>query len=71
MPTTQVFLPLLPANHGVVFPAMVVNVSFESVEAQAALAAAEAGNGELIVVPRHEGIYAKVSDEGPSCATKI
>ena len=60
MPTTQVFLPLLPANHGVVFPAMVVNVSFESVEAQAALAAAEAGNGELIVVPRHEGIYAKV-----------
>ncbi len=60
MPTTKVFLPLLPANHGVVFPGMVVNVSFESTEAQAALGAAEAGNGELIVVPLHEGAYAKV-----------
>ncbi len=56
----QVFLPLLPANHGVVFPGMVVTVSFDSPEAQSALAAAEAGNQELIVVPRHDGVFAKV-----------
>src|SRR5436305_8096445 len=60
MPTTELTLPLLPATNGVVLPGMVVTIAAESDEARRAFAAAEAGGGELVVVPRTEHGYATV-----------
>ena len=54
---TQV-LPLLPLTTGVVLPGMVVTLTIESPDAAAAIEAA--AHGELIVVPRIEGRYARV-----------
>jgi ATP-dependent Lon protease len=54
-------LPLLPLNSGVVLPGMVVTMAVESSEADAALNAAKAGDGRLILVPRLDsGRYANV-----------
>jgi ATP-dependent Lon protease len=51
-------LPLLPLTTGVVLPGMVVTLTVESPDAAAAIDAA--AHGELIVVPRIEGRYARV-----------
>jgi len=51
-------LPLLPLTTGVVLPGMVVTLTIESPDAAAALDAA--ARGELILVPRIEGRYARV-----------
>jgi ATP-dependent Lon protease len=51
-------LPLLPLTTGVVLPGMVVTLTIESPEAEAAVVAA--AHGELILVPRIEGRYARV-----------
>src|SRR4029078_12365064 len=51
-------LPLLPLTTGVVLPGMVVTLTIESPEASAAI---EPGaQGELILVPRIQGRYARV-----------
>ena len=51
-------LPLLPLTTGVVLPGMVVTLTIESPEAEAAVEAA--AHGELILVPRIDGRYARV-----------
>ncbi len=51
-------LPLLPLTTGVVLPGMVVTLTIESDEASAAIEAAS--HGELILVPRIQGRYARV-----------
>src|SRR6476620_2072800 len=51
-------LPLLPLTTGVVLPGMVVTLTIESPDAAAAIDAA--ARGELILVPRFEGQYARV-----------
>src|SRR2546421_5670211 len=54
-------LPLLPLTSGVVLPGMVVTMAVESDDAGSALAAARAGDGRLILVPRFDnGRYASV-----------
>jgi ATP-dependent Lon protease len=53
-------LPLLPLNNGVVLPGMVVTVTIETSEAQAAADAAQAADRELILVPKQDGRYASV-----------
>ena len=58
MPTETLTLPVLPLTAGVVLPQMVVTISLESEEAQAALAAAE--DERLLLVPRLDGRYAAV-----------
>ncbi|MDP9327783.1 MAG: LON peptidase substrate-binding domain-containing protein, partial [Actinomycetota bacterium] len=54
---TQV-LPLLPLTTGVVLPGMVVTLTIESDEAAAAVQAAD--GGELLLVPRLDGRYARI-----------
>ncbi len=56
--TTQ--LPVLPLHNGVVFPGMVVTINIESPEAHRALAAAEAGDGRMLLVPKLDGEFATV-----------
>jgi ATP-dependent Lon protease len=51
-------LPLLPLTTGVVLPGMVVTLTIESTEAAAAVEAAS--HGELLLVPRLDGRYARV-----------
>src|SRR5439155_5065010 len=54
-------LPLLPLTSGVVLPGMVVTMAVESDDAGSALAAARAGDGRLVLVPRLDnGRYANV-----------
>ncbi len=53
-------IPLLPLNNGVVLPHMVVTIPLERGEAQAALEAARAGDGLVLLVPRVEGRYARL-----------
>ena len=58
--TTQV-LPLLPLTTGVVLPGMVVTLTIESEEAQAAIdAASTAEERQLLLVPRVDDRYARV-----------
>lgn len=64
-------LPLLPLTSGVVLPGMVVTLTLESDEAKTAIAAAQEGSGEILLVPRledgryaHMGTVAKVEDVG-------
>lgn len=73
-PMTSTVLPVLPLRNGVVFPHMVVTLSLESEEGATALAAARGAGNRLLLVPRIEGVYAKVgtiaeiqevSDESP------
>ncbi len=58
--TSQLTLPLLPLNNGVVFPHMVVTLRMETEEGQLALAAARINDNQLILVPRLDGRYATV-----------
>ncbi len=54
-------LPMLPLTTGVVLPHMVVTLSLETPEAQAAVDAAGSDGGTLLLVPRTEnGSYARV-----------
>ena len=53
-------LPVLPLTTGVVLPQMVVTLALETPEARAAWAAASGADGELILVPRVDGRYARV-----------
>jgi ATP-dependent Lon protease len=53
-------LPLLSLNNGVVLPNMVVTIPLEREEAQAAIQAARAGDGLVLLVPRVEGRYARL-----------
>jgi ATP-dependent Lon protease len=51
-------LPLLPLTTGVVLPGMVVTLTIESDEAAAAVEAAD--GGEILLVPRLDGRYARI-----------
>src|SRR5690625_332605 len=53
-------LPLIPIEHGVIAPGMVVNIVVESTEASAAIEAAERENAQVVLVPRVDGRYARV-----------
>jgi ATP-dependent Lon protease len=53
-------LPVLPLTSGVVLPNTVVTLTLDSDEARAAIAAAEGGDGRLLLVPRLDGRYARV-----------
>jgi len=56
---TQV-LPILPLERAVILPHMAVTLSMESGEAKEALAAARAEAGLVLIVPRINGVYARV-----------
>ncbi len=53
-------LPLLPLTSGVLLPGMVFTMALESAEAVAAVEAAEAADGSLVIVPFIDGRYASV-----------
>ena len=53
-------LPLLPLTSGVLLPGMVFTMALESEEARAAVEAAEAAGGSLVIVPFIDGRYASV-----------
>ncbi len=53
-------LPVLPLTTGVVLPQMVVTLALETPEARAAWAAASGADGELVLLPRVNGSYARV-----------
>ncbi len=53
-------LPLLPLATGVVLPQMVVTLALETDEAKAAADAGIGGDGQLLLVPRVDGRYARV-----------
>ncbi|MEA2460066.1 MAG: ATP-dependent Lon protease [Actinomycetota bacterium] len=53
-------LPVVPLDTGVVLPHMVVTVGMEQDEARAAIAAAEAGDGLVLLVPRTDGRYGRI-----------
>ncbi len=53
-------LPLLPLTTGVVLPHMVITLTLETEDAAAAVAAAQAGDGEILLVPKLEGRYAHI-----------
>ena len=53
-------LPLLPLTSGVLLPGMVFTMALESEESVAAVEAAEAADGTLVIVPFIDGRYASV-----------
>ena len=53
-------LPLLPLNNAAVLPGMVMTVPLERGEARAAVEAARAADGLLLLVPRLGGAYARM-----------
>jgi ATP-dependent Lon protease len=53
-------LPVLPLSSGVVLPNTVATLTLETDEARAAVAAANDGDGRLLLVPRIDGRYARV-----------
>src|ERR687887_614396 len=53
-------LPLLPLTSGVVLPGMVVTATLETPESRAAASAAEEAGGQLLLVPKVDGRYARV-----------
>ncbi len=53
-------LPLLALTSGVVLPGMVITMALETDEARAAVEAATAADGHLLLVPRVDGRYAGV-----------
>ena len=53
-------LPLLPLTSGVVLPGMVFTMALESEEAKAAAEAAEAADGQFVIVPLIDGRYSSV-----------
>jgi ATP-dependent Lon protease len=56
----QQTLPLLPLTSGVVLPGMVFTLALETEEARAAVDAAGAAGGRLVLVPHIEGRYASI-----------
>src|SRR6202165_5977136 len=54
------FIPLLPLNNAVVLPGMIVTIPVEREEAGAAIAAARAGDGLVLLVPRGDGQDASI-----------
>src|SRR5665213_2370315 len=60
METRHENLPLLPLTSGVLLPGMVFTLALESDEAVAAVEAAEAADGTLVIVPFIDGRYASV-----------
>src|SRR5579872_5013594 len=60
MATLDHTLPLLPLTSGVVLPGMVVTMALETDEARAAAEAAGTAGGQLLLVPRVDGRYARV-----------
>jgi ATP-dependent Lon protease len=56
----RLVLPLLPLSSGVVLPQMVVTLALESDDARRAAEAAGGGDGQVLLVPRVEGRYARV-----------
>jgi len=53
-------LPLLPLTSGVVLPGMVVTATLETPESRAAASAADDAGGQLLLVPKIDGRYARV-----------
>ncbi len=53
-------LPVLPLTAGVVLPATVITLTLDSDEAKAAVASAVDGDGRVLLVPRIDGVYARV-----------
>src|SRR5271170_2080420 len=53
-------LPLMPITQGVVFPGMLVPLALETDEARAAVEAAGAAGGRLVLVPHIDGRYASI-----------
>ncbi len=53
-------LPVLPLSSGVVLPNTVATLTLETDESRAAVAAANDGDGRLLLVPRIDGRYARV-----------
>jgi ATP-dependent Lon protease len=58
--TQTKILPLLPLTTGVVLPHMTITLTLETEDAQAAVEAAQAGDGEILLVPKLEGRYAHI-----------
>ncbi len=58
--TNTTILPLYPLSGGVVLPGMVVTMQVDDEESRVAVAAAEAGDGRLLLLPRVESRYADV-----------
>jgi ATP-dependent Lon protease len=57
-------LPVLPLQGGVIFPGTVVTIALETEAARAAVAAARAGDAQLLLVPEIEGRTARVGVVG-------
>ncbi|MEA2901161.1 MAG: ATP-dependent Lon protease [Actinomycetota bacterium] len=57
-------LPLMPLTTGVILPGMVVTLTADTDEAKAAVAAAERGDGRLLLVPFIDGRYARTGTIG-------
>ncbi|MEA2717878.1 MAG: ATP-dependent Lon protease [Actinomycetota bacterium] len=57
-------LPLMPLTTGVILPGMVVTLTADTDEAKAAVAAAERGDGRLLLVPFVDGQYARTGTIG-------
>ncbi|MFN2556502.1 MAG: endopeptidase La [Nitriliruptorales bacterium] len=53
-------LPVLPLDHGVVLPHMVVTAAIDSADARAAIDAASAGERLLLLLPRVEGRFGRI-----------
>ena len=65
MPELQITtLPLMPLTTGVILPGMVVTLTADTDEAKAAVAAAERGDGRLLLVPFVDGRYARTGTIG-------
>ena len=56
----EVILPLVAVPGGVVFPGTVVTLTLDSDDARAAIDAAHAGDGRVLLVPYRDGTYASV-----------
>jgi len=53
-------LPVLPLASGVVLPHTVVTLTLDTDEARAAITAAAAADGRVLLVPRLDGRYARM-----------
>lgn len=59
-PSSVVVLPVLPLTRGVVLPNTVATLMLETDEARAAVAAATGADGQVLLVPRIDGTFARV-----------
>ncbi len=62
--TRTIDLPLMPLDEGVILPYMAVTLAIESGEVRAAIRAASDADGQILMVPRFEGRYARVGTIG-------